>query len=365
MKERRDLVENGIAEEKEETRALFAAANSGGGFVSFYDSVFGKDTFKKRYIVKGGPGTGKSSFMKAIAADAEARGMAVSYYRCSSDPDSLDGIVIEGTLGGIAVLDGTAPHAMDTELPGARDEIVNLGEFWDAEKLGERYDEIVALSGRKSDCYRKAYRFLSAASEVAEVNFALVRPFVREEKMRGAVTRLLRAIPNGEEFRVTVGLADSIGMKGSVRMDTYERQAKKLYLVDDYYETGWLFLAAMLEEATRKGCAVRISYHPLIPTRPDALLFSESGVGFVLGEHSHREADGRINMKRFVSADALGAIKAEYRINRRLYEALLDSAKEALAETGRHHFELERIYGACMDFESQRKFIRSFCQKIR
>ncbi len=365
MKDRKDPIGNGSDEKRGTAGALFAAANSGRGFVSFYDSVFGNGDIKKKYIIKGGPGTGKSSFMKEIASYAESRGMEVEYYRCSSDPDSLDGIILDGREGRIAMLDGTAPHCMEPELPGARDEIINLGEFWDGEKLGQRYNEIVSFGALKGNCYRKAYRFLSAASEVEEINRALILPFVRGEKMRGAVSRLLRTVPNGNGFHAGTGLADSIGMKGSVRLDTYERQAKTLYVIDDYYGTGSLFLTMVLEEAAQKECDVRVSYQPLLPSLPDAVLFVQSGICFVLGEHSDREADGRINMKRFVEADGLTTIKSEYRVNRRLYEALLDSATEALAEAGRYHFELEKIYISCMDFESERKFTRSFCQRIR
>ena len=341
---------------------LFAAANSGRGFVSFYDRIFGREQIKRRYIIKGGPGTGKSSFMREVARYAEEQGMAVEYYRCSSDPDSLDGIVLDER---IAMLDGTAPHAMEPELPGARDEIVNLGEFWDGERLADYYNEIVALNALKSNCYRKAYRFLAAAMEVEQVNRELVRPAVKQEKLRGAVERLLRTVPDGDGFRLLPGLVDSIGMRGSVRLDTYERQAKRLYVVEDHYGTGGLYLCRVIEEAERKGCALRVSYQPLLPELPDAVYFCDSGVCFVLGNYGEQDAVGRINMKRFVDPGALSAVKVEYRLNRRLIEALTESATEALTDAGRHHFALEQIYVSCMDFEAQRKFIRSFCQKVR
>ena len=48
--------------------------------------------------------------------------------RCSSDNNSLDGIVIPKLK--IAILDGTA-HVVDPVFPGVVDEIINLGQFWD------------------------------------------------------------------------------------------------------------------------------------------------------------------------------------------------------------------------------------------
>ena len=341
---------------------LFAAANSGSGFVSFYDRVFDRPGIKRRYIIKGGPGTGKSSFMRSVAEDAERRGMAVEYYRCSSDPDSLDGIILDGR---IAMIDGTAPHCVEPKIAGARDEIVNLGEFWDGDALAERYNDVVSFQALKENCYRKAYRFLSAALSVWENNAELIRPLIRWEKMRQAARRQVRELPSGSGFELLPSLRSAIGMKGSVRLDTYERAAQKLFVVDDFYGTGGQFLLFLIEEAQKKACAVRVSYQPLCLTLPDAVLFEESGWCFVLGEQGAREPDGRINMKRFVDADRLRSVKVDYRVNLRMSEALLESAKESLAQAGGYHMELERIYGACMDFEALKKFVYSFCQKIQ
>ena len=339
----------------------FAAANSGRGFVSFYESIFDTPTIKKRYIIQGGPGTGKSHFMREAAAYAEARGASVSYFRCSSDPDSLDGIILNGE---IALMDGTAPHTVEPKYVGARDEIVNLGEFWDGERLGQCYNDIVSLNALKANSYGRAYRFLSAAMEVERVNRELVLPTLRQKKMEGAAGRLAKGIPRGDGYSLTPALMDSIGMKGSVRLDTYERQAKRLYVVDDHYGVGSYFLLSMMEEGRKKECAMQVSYQPLLPELPDALLFLQSGVCFLLGETGAREPDGRVNMKRFVDADRLSEIKVDLRINRRLADALLTSATEALSDAGEHHFELERIYASCMDFDALGKFSRSFFQRL-
>ena len=340
----------------------FAAANSGSGFVSFYEQVFDRPEIGRRYIIKGGPGTGKSSFMKRVAAHAEEHGMAVEYYRCSSDPDSLDGIILDGR---IAMIDGTAPHCVEPSVVGARDEIVNLGEFWDGERLAERYNDVVSLQALKGAGYRRAYRFLSAALSVQENNAELLLPLIRWEKMRKAARRLLRELPRGDGFRLLPGLVSAIGMKGSVRLNTYEHVARRLFAVDDYYGVGCRFLACLIETAEEKACAVRVSYQPLCPSLPDAVLLEESGWCFVLGERETREPDGRVNMKRFVDVDRLRSVKAEYRWNLRLAEALTESAEEALSDAGRYHMELETLYGSCMDFDSLGKFVYSFCQKIQ
>ena len=96
---------------------FFAAANSGRGFVSFYGEIFNTDKIKRRFLIKGGPGTGKSTLMRRIAESACRKGEQVCLYRCSSDPSSLDGVIINGE---VAVIDSTAPHTVEPE-PGPCD----------------------------------------------------------------------------------------------------------------------------------------------------------------------------------------------------------------------------------------------------
>lgn len=355
-------------QERQAENAHFAAANSGGGFVSFYPELFDAGKIRRRYIIKGGPGTGKSSFMRTVADYAGACGRDVSLYYCSSDPDSLDAVVIDGE---IVVADGTAPHTMDAEIPGARDEIVNLGVFWDGEKLAEQYNEITALGALKSGCYRRAYRYLSGCQNLREIQRDLTAPALRMTKLNHAVQRILREIPSGDGFCLTPGFCDSIGMKGRVRLDTEERRAKKLFVSEDHYHIAPVFLSAILAGAAEKGLRVRVCYDPLHPEDPESVYLEESGICFVIGGAEEqatltgrKDDTVRVNMKRFADADLLRTIRSEYRSAGRLYDALLGSATDALKRAGEYHFRLEKIYGACMDFEAQGRFAASFCRRI-
>ncbi len=92
---------------------FYLGANSPAGFYSLYDQLIDPARAKNIYILKGGPGCGKSSLMRKVGKAAEERGMAVEYIQCSGDPDSLDAVVIP-TLDA-AIVDGTAPHGAATE----------------------------------------------------------------------------------------------------------------------------------------------------------------------------------------------------------------------------------------------------------
>ena len=56
-------------------------------------------------------------------------------------------------------------------------------------------------------------------------------PYVKHDKLNAAVARRLSRIPRGDGFSLLPGLSDAIGMKGSVHLDSYEQQAKKLHVM--------------------------------------------------------------------------------------------------------------------------------------
>ena len=87
---------------------FFLGANSPAGFFSLYDQLVDPYTDEALYILKGGPGGGKSSFLKKIAKGIADTGLDVEQIHCSADPDSLDAIYIPALK--VAYVDGTAPH---------------------------------------------------------------------------------------------------------------------------------------------------------------------------------------------------------------------------------------------------------------
>ena len=72
----------------------FLGSNSERGFFSLYSDMADTSAGDFIWLIKGGPGCGKSSFMRKIGAAAESAGFSVEYTRCSGDPDSLDAVYI-------------------------------------------------------------------------------------------------------------------------------------------------------------------------------------------------------------------------------------------------------------------------------
>jgi len=88
-------------------RRAFPGNNTSEGFFSFFEYIIGPEA-RKVFIIKGGPGTGKSTFMKNIGMELVDRGYDVEFFHCASDNDSLDAVAVPAV--GAAIIDGTAPH---------------------------------------------------------------------------------------------------------------------------------------------------------------------------------------------------------------------------------------------------------------
>ncbi len=340
----------------------FAASNSAQGFKNYYPEVFKRADFL--YIIKGGPGTGKSSFMKKCAAVAEERGFECEYYYCSSDPESLDGVLIFTGDRAIGILDGTAPHVCEPTLPGAREQILNFSQFWDKELLHSQKNEIISLSERKSAEYKNAYGYLRSVGNLRAVCDSLLGGVIHKSKMRAAAERLLKFLPDSKgegELCALPVVTDSVSMCGRVRLDTFEQNAERLYLVSDNYGAGELFLDELYATLSRKSAKARISYDPVCPSHVDGIFIENYNLAFVLRQSLEDkdmpcEADINeeklINVKRFLDTEGLREIRREIRYTSRLIDNALDSALHALAKARIYHFLLEDMYGKAMDWKS-------------
>ncbi len=61
-------------------------------------------------------------------------------------------------------MDGTAPHVVDPMLPGLKDELINLGQYWDRNKLTPHKDSIKRLKNKIGYHFNAAYSQLEKSS---------------------------------------------------------------------------------------------------------------------------------------------------------------------------------------------------------
>ena len=335
--------------------AYFAALNTSDGFISYFHEIF--DKVEKVFVIKGGSGTGKSRFMREVVKAAYSKGYPVEEFYCSSDPTSLDGVII-GRLG-IAVVDGTAPHVHEPTMIGARERFIDLSIFLDGDQLSAQKEMIAALCKAKSERYSRVYSYMKVIAVYDDLIYGLLSKSVNEEKLRKAVAKAMLWIDSKERGEKRIRIRSAVSTEGDVILNSYAKKAEKRFAVLDLCGLGGVYLSRILSMSEEKGIAVDVSYDPYRPSQPDALYFPESRVAFYIGSESEWD-ESIINMKRFVNDGYLRAYKPEIRAISRLKNAVKEQMNYDFGAIKRLHLALEDIYSGAMNFEEKEKFTVRF-----
>lgn len=119
----------------------------------------------KRFLIKGRPGSGKSTMLKKLAAVAIERGFDVEIYHCGFDPNSLDMIIVRDLE--FAIFDSTAPHEYFPDR--VTDEIVDM--YTRCIKPGtdeEHMEAIIHISERYSAQMKQSMQYLAQAKSLQD-----------------------------------------------------------------------------------------------------------------------------------------------------------------------------------------------------
>lgn len=346
--------------------AYFVACNSKNGFFSYYKECFEDSRIRRLFAIKGGPGTGKSRFMRDVAEYGAAQGCEVEHIYCSSDPDSLDGVILDRGDGFcVALLDATAPHVYEPSRVGVRDEMVNLGAFWDHAALARQEREIEALNAAKRAAYQRAYHHLAALGEMLAVRDGLLRPFVRIDAIEAYAAKLLREISTGRGHTVRHTLMRSLGMCGEVGLFGLQDRVKRFILIDDCHGVAGYLTAAALKIAEQRRQPVRISHDPIDPDVIDAIFFEDLGILLTTRDLGGLiSPDKRVGVRRFLEATKTANLRVAVSGAARVRRQLFQEAFAAFRAVREAHFGLEAIYSATMDFSAKENFTKSFCKEL-
>lgn len=333
------------------TRDFFIGANTCAGFTFCAEEDL--RAIERVYVIKGGPGTGKSTLIKKAAGLARSRGEAVTVYRCSSDPDSLDAVVLEGRS--VALVDGTSPHIYEPLCPGAVESILDTGAFWNTSMLKTKRDEIISLNKEKNRLFASTYRYLSNASSLIREEDALTEGYFLKDKAKAAIGRLLNN--NGGGFSVKNKQTTAFSTEGRIRLNTYAELSAITYTVADSHGTAPRLMNTVLDVARERGLEAWVSRDPYL--RPEEIYLPECGIAFV--------TDGGkkvINCQRFTDPDAYRSVRRRYRFVKGLREALHSCAEDELKDVRAVHFALEDIYRETMDLPSLSLMTEAFLSEI-
>lgn len=348
------------------TNKYFLAANSCEGFVSYFSSSYNPKEGWKAFIIKGGPGTGKSTFMKKIASFANEKGYITELCPCSSDPDSLDAVIIPDLK--ITIMDGTAPHTVDPIYPAASDTILNFSEFWNGEEIQAKSKEIIELTDKNKQFHKSASRYLASAGQIFKDNLNLTERVTDTEKVRAYADKLcLRYIKHkGNGAGESVRFLSGISPKGIVNYpETLLSFSSQPFIIrDEHGNVSNEIMSILRDFALNKDYKIITCRNAYLPNLIDHLVIPELNAVFIRESRNFTVASDvrRVHAIRFLNNNLLKVKRLKY--NTKIAELILDSAIVSLKEAKSIHDDLEGYYINSMNFNALEEFTDKFINEI-
>lgn len=339
-------------------RHYYAGGNTARGFYSLFDSNL--EGLDRIYILKGGPGSGKSSLMKAIGEQWHDAGYDVEYIHCASDNESIDGVIVPQLK--VGIVDGTAPHVIEPKVPGAVEEYVNLGTAWDSDKLADERGKIEALNQSISAAYRQAYEGFETALAIHdewEAIYIKHMDFAKADQLASELMTTFFGVSRlDKESTVVHRFLGAATPNGAVDfVPNLTGDVAKRYFIKGRPGSGKSTLLKRLASAAEtRGFDVEIYHCGFDPHSLDMIILRELGIAIFDSTAPHeyapeREGDHIIDMYELaIEPGTDERYAAQLKDVSQRYSAQMKEAIASLADAKQQHDELEAIYIDAMDF---------------
>ena len=336
---------------------FFLGGHSPEGFVSLFDQLDKSREGWRKIIIKGGPGSGKSTLMKRCAAAMNEAGHRLETIPCASDPDSLDAVIDWDAK--IAMADGTAPHVIEAAYPGAFETVVNTADAWEEDKLQESRNAIVELADAVSHLHGCASACVCGAGALLAQNRKTAAGVLDMDKIRQTGRELAKGWPEGERAEETNRLLAAVSAGDVVFFaETLTALADVIYEIDDPWGAGaHALLEDLRTQALDKKLKVIACPSFLAEKKVWAHLFlPELGVAFTTANRFHRGQWKPWVVRSLIAEDwmdrkALAHERPAMEACSDSAAAMVERAASFVAQARTLHDELEAKYAAAMDYD--------------
>ncbi len=339
--------------------SFFMGVNNKSGFCSLFGELYNPYEQGEHIILKGGPGTGKSTLMKKIAQKTERMGLYTERGFCSADPNSLDAVVVPEI--NFSIIDGTAPHTFDPKMPGISEHIVDLGVAWDRKYLQSHIYEIGQLMQENSLQHKRAADFLMVASQIERESASICAGLTDEIKLERYAKRLAnREIPTRKgvkQGKAVKRFLSAVTPEGVVvQHESVVALCEKIITVEDEFSAVSPFIAEYISAyAKNNGYNVIECFCPLFPRmKIEHLIIPELKLALFTQNSYHSSIDGGekiVHASRFYDKEGVKANREKLNLQRKAKKELIDEAARKLSLAKDIHDRLEDYYIKATDFD--------------
>jgi hypothetical protein len=247
---------------------------------------------------------------------------------------------------------------VDPKHPGAVDEILNFGKFWNEEGIRKSKSEIIKITDKIGKLFKRAYRYFAAAKAVRDDMEIIYEEALDRGKFHKEVTGLKKEIfstleDTEKQGKVRHLFGSALSPNGVV--DHYETiigKMKKIYYIEGSYIKGISnFLEEMVNEGIKKGLHMEAYHEPLDEKNIEALLIPELNVAITA---SNKYADTnykKISVDAFIDKVFLTEKESFLKEDQVMMEKLMKAGLSNIAKAKKAHDELEKFYVSNMNFE--------------
>lgn len=338
---------------------VFPGSNTPFGFYPYYDNIMPQENANKIFIIKGGPGTGKSSFMKKVANYFIDKGIAVEFHHCSADPNSLDAIVIINAA--VAIIDGTMPHVMDPQNPGIVDEILNFAPYWKEKQIRTNKAAILETNSKRKKFFAKSYFYLDAAKKVYDAYAQTQNESLNDQMINTMEKNILHNLFKNYNPSNTCGksrhlFGSAITPDGVVDyLHTIIGNIKDIYLIKDAPgASAKNIMNLILSKGIELGLYMECYHSPIDIKKIEDIIIPSLDIAITVSNDYHKPKVFPAHVFDLTSCfvtSTLKEVQFDLDKDKKLFNELLDKGITTLKKAKEQHEILESYYTPHVDFD--------------
>jgi len=344
------------------TRHMFAGALTPTGFTDFFDHIMPVQSARARYFLKGSSGGGKGTFMKRVADALTHRDHSIELFHCANDAKSLDAIAVADL--GLCIMDATAPHSRDPQIPALTDNIIDFAQFLDKGKLANHKSTIENLLADKGVLMRKAMEYFAAVGKINEAEKIAAETALIPAKLGNIAQNILRRGELSSPASNRCLFLSAITPDGPISLADDAFTNCRVCTINTEEQIGTSRLLQMIQQAANaQGIHTESFYSPIDSTQIEYLhLPTEKQVyvatGGIFGYRG--KVDESIDLSPCINPAMFNRIKISMEPDNELIYALIEQTTETLHAAKSLHSKIEEIYIQAMDFDRVNEFTENF-----